>query len=155
MSSDKKKKGKSAPEIRNRKASYEYHFIETWVAGIELKGTEVKSLRDGKVQMADAYCHFVGNSLFLKGMHISEYTEGSYNNHDATRPRRLLLRKDELLKIRKGLQEKGLTVIPVKIFFGERGFAKILIALAQGKKLYDKRDSIKERDVKRDMERNS
>ena len=149
----KGKENKSSTEFRNRKASYEYFFIETWVAGIELKGTEVKSIREGKVQFTDAWCSFSGNDLFIRDLHINEYEFGNLYNHDPKRPRRLLLKKQELIKIKKKVQEKGLTLIPVKLFIISRGLVKIEIALARGKQTHDKRDSIKEKDVMRDMAR--
>jgi SsrA-binding protein len=149
----KGKENKSSTEFRNRKASYEYFFIETWVAGIELKGTEVKSIREGKVQFTDAWCSFSGNDLFIRDLHINEYEFGNLYNHDPKRPRRLLLKKQELIKIKKKVQEKGLTLIPVKLFIISRGLVKIEIALARGKQTHDKRDSIKEKDIMRDMAR--
>ena len=149
----KGKENKSSTEFRNRKASYEYFFIETWVAGIELKGTEVKSIREGKVQFTDAWCSFSGNDLFIRDLHINEYEFGNLHNHDPKRPRRLLLKKQELIKIKKKVQEKGLTLIPVKLFIISRGLVKIEIALARGKQTHDKRDSIKEKDIMRDMAR--
>ena len=149
----KGKESKGSTEFRNRKASYEYFFIETWVAGIELKGTEVKSIREGKVQFTDAWCSFSGNDLFIRDLHINEYEFGNLYNHDPKRPRRLLLKKQELIKIKKKVQEKGLTLIPVKLFIISRGLVKIEIALARGKQTHDKRDSIKEKDIMRDMAR--
>lgn len=146
---------RTVPEMRNRKASYDYFFLETWIAGIELKGTEVKSIRAGKVQFADAWCAFKSGELFVQDMHISEYEFGTYANHEEKRPRKLLLKKAELEKIRKKVQEKGLTLIPVKIFINKRGLVKIEIALAKGKQTHDKRDTIRDRDVKRDMARES
>lgn len=140
-------------EFRNRKASFDYFFLETWIAGIELKGTEVKSIRAGKVQFADAWCAFAGNELFIRELHISEYDFGNLHNHDPRRPRRLLLKRTELEKIRKKVQEKGLTLVPVKLFINPRGLVKIEIALAKGKQTHDKRESIKEKDIRRDMER--
>lgn len=140
-------------EFRNRKASFDYFFLETWIAGIELKGTEVKSIRAGKVQFADAWCAFAGNELFIRELHISEYEFGNLHNHDPRRPRRLLLKRTELEKIRKKVQEKGLTLVPVKLFLNPRGLVKIEIALAKGKQTHDKRESIKEKDIRRDMER--
>lgn len=149
----KEKDSKTHTEFRNRKASFEYFFLETWIAGIELKGTEVKSIRAGKVQFTDAWCSFTGEDLFIRDLHINEYEFGNLYNHDPKRPRRLLLKKQELIKIKKKVQEQGLTLIPVKLFIIKRGLVKIEIALARGKQSQDKRDSIKERDVKRDMQR--
>ena len=135
--------------IKNRKASHEYEFIDTYEAGVVLKGSEIKSIREGKVSLPEAFCHFQKGELFIKGMTISQYTEGSFNNHDPLRERKLLLKKVELEKLRKKSEEKGLTIIPTKLFINSRGLAKIQIALARGKKLYDKRESLKQKDQKR------
>ena len=135
--------------IKNRKASYEYQFIDTYEAGIALKGSEIKSIREGKVSLPEAFCHFQKGELFIKSMTISQYTEGTYNNHDPLRERKLLLKKVELEKLRKKSEEKGLTIIPTKLYINSRGLAKIQIALARGKKLYDKRESLKQKDQKR------
>jgi len=144
----------STKEIVNRKAKFEYHFIQVFEAGIVLTGTEVKALREGLGNLTDAYCLFDdGNNLVVKNMHISEYDHGSIYNHDARRDRRLLLKKSEIKKLLRKVEEKGLTIIPYRLFFSERGFAKLEIALAQGKKAYDKRDSLKEKDQKRELER--
>lgn len=140
-------------QIRNRKASFEYFFIETFIAGIVLKGTEIKSLREGKANLQDAYCTFFKDELWVKQLHISPYAQAAHYNHDLTRERKLLLNKKELRKLEKGMQEKGNTIIPIKLFINDRGLAKIEIALAKGKKLYDKRENIKEKDVKRELER--
>ena len=140
-------------EIVNRKAKFEYNFIQGYEAGIMLKGTEVKSLRIGEANLNDAYCLFMNDELFIKNMYIAEYEKGNINNHETRRDRKLLLRKFELKKIQKKSQEKGFTIIPYKIFFSDRGLAKIEIQLAQGKKAYDKRQSIKEKDVKRELDR--
>ncbi len=143
-----------SPEIRNKKASFEYAFLQTYIAGIMLTGTEVKSIREGKANFTDSFCVIMNGELFLKNMHISEYKEGSYNNHEPKRIRKLLLNKEELRKMQNKLKEKGTTIIPVKLFFSERSIAKLEIAIARGKKLYDKRESIKEKDLKRQMARN-
>ncbi|MCX6275732.1 MAG: SsrA-binding protein SmpB [Bacteroidetes bacterium] len=143
-----------SPEIRNKKASFEYAFLQTYTAGIMLTGTEVKSIRDGKANFTDSFCVIMNGELFLKNMHISEYKEGSYNNHEPKRIRKLLLNKEELRKMQSKLKEKGTTIIPVKLFFNERSIAKLEIAIAKGKKLYDKRESIKDKDLKRQMARN-
>lgn len=139
--------------IRNKKASFEYQFIETYVAGIQLTGTEIKSIRQGKVSLQEGYCFFNKGELFVKGMHIAKYEQGTHYNHEPVRDRKLLLQKKELRKLETKSEEKGLTIIPIRIFTNDRGLAKVEIALAKGKKLYDKRESIKEKDVKRDMER--
>ncbi len=140
-------------EIVNRKAKFEYSFIQEFEAGIMLTGTEVKSLRGGNGNLNDAYCLFVNNELYVKSMYIGEYDHGNINNHETRRDRKLLLRKPELKKIERRVTEKGLTLVPYKLFFSERGFAKLVIQLAQGKKAFDKRESIKEKDVKRDLDR--
>lgn len=139
--------------IKNRKASYEYHFLDKYVAGIVLQGTEVKSIRLGKVNLQNAYCTFFKGELYVKGMHISPYTMARETNHEPKRDRKLLLNKRELRKLESKENEKGLTIIPVRIFINNRGYAKLEIALAKGKKLYDKREDIKEKDLKREMAR--
>ncbi len=139
--------------IKNKRASFEYQFLDTYVAGIILTGTEIKSIRQSKANLQDAYAIFVGEELYLKQMHISPYDKGTYYNHDPLRDRKLLLQKRELTKLLGRSLDKGLTIIPIRMFTNERGFAKVEIALAKGKKLYDKRDDIKERDIKREMDR--
>ena len=138
--------------IKNRKASYEFEFIDKYTAGIVLKGTEIKSIRMGKVNLSDGYGYFNGEELFVKGINISPYELGSFYNHEAKRERKLLLRKKELAKLLSKQSEKGLAIIPTRLFINDRGFAKLEIALAKGKKLHDKRDSIKEKDVKRELD---
>ena len=140
-------------EIVNRKSKFEYTFLQGFEAGIMLKGTEVKSLRAGNANVSDAYCHFVNGELFIKSLFIAEYDFGNLNNHETRRDRKLLLRKTELKKIERRVTEKGMSVVPYKIYFSERGFAKVQVFLAQGKKSFDKRTSIKEKDMKRDMDR--
>ena len=140
--------------IRNKRASFEFQFIEKFVAGIALQGTEIKSIRMGKVNFLDAYCAFHDNELFLYEMHISPYEKGTHYNHEPKRHRKLLLTKRELKRLNSKSEEKGLTIVPTRIFLGARGFAKVEIALARGKKTFDKRESIKEKDLKRDLERN-
>lgn len=140
-------------EIKNKKAGFEYHFLSTYKAGIMLSGTEVKSIREGKATLTDSYCIFIDGELYIKNMHIAEYKQGSYNNHEPKRMRKLLLTKTEQRKILSKLKEKGTTIIPVHLFFNERGYAKIEIAIARGKKLFDKRESLKEKDVRRQMQR--
>lgn len=139
--------------IKNRKASFEYEFIETFTAGIVLKGTEIKSIRQGKVSLQEAYCFFNKGELYIKGMHIAPYEEGNIYNHDPLRDRKLLLSKKELRKLEGSMTEKGLTIVPTRLFISDKGYAKIVIALAKGKKLHDKRQSIKEKDMKREMEK--
>ena len=123
------------------------------MAGIALLGTEIKSIREGKVNINDAFCTFVNQNLYIRNMHISEYSHGSFYNHEAKRDRQLLLKKKELKKLKSKLDEKGLTIIPLRMFISKRGLAKLEIALAQGKKDFDKRDSIKERDSNRELAR--
>ncbi|WP_115372781.1 SsrA-binding protein SmpB [Adhaeribacter pallidiroseus] len=137
----------------NRRASYEYEFLSKYTAGIMLQGTEIKSIREGNVNLQDGFCVFQNDGLWLLQVTIAKYTEGTYNNHEPTRPRKLLLNKKELNQLSKKSEEQGLTIIPIRFFISERGFAKVEIALARGKKLYDKREDIKERDVKREMQR--
>lgn len=139
--------------IRNKKAFFEYEMIETFVAGIQLVGTEIKSIRSAKASLVDSYCQFYLGELYVKNMHISEYDFGNINNHVAKRDRKLLLQKRELDKLTKKLKESGLTIVPLKLFITDKGFAKLEIALAKGKKVYDKRETLKEKDSKRDMDR--
>lgn len=139
--------------IKNKRASFEYYFIDHFTAGIMLQGTEIKSIRQGKVNLTDAYCLFMDEALYIRQMNISKYNEGTYYNHDPLRDRKLLLTKKELKKLQEKLKDQGLTIVPTRLFISDRGFAKLDIALAKGKKLYDKRESIKEKDVKRSMER--
>lgn len=140
-------------EIVNRKAKFEYSFMQEYEAGIMLKGTEVKALRKGDGNLNDAYCLFVKNELYIKSMYIAEYDHGNINNHETRRDRKLLLKRPELKKLERRVTEKGLTLVPYKLYFSERGFAKLVIQLAQGKKAFDKRESIKEKDIKRDLDR--
>ena len=144
---------KNIIEIRNKRATYEYFLIDTYTAGLVLTGTEIKSIRDGKANLADSYCSFRGHELFVNEMHVSEYRFGSYLNHPAKRDRKLLLTERELHKLQNKVKEKGYTIIPVLLFVNPKGLAKLNIALAKGKKFYDKRESIKERDNKRELDR--
>ena len=146
-------KAKSTIQIKNRRASFDYEFLETYTAGIQLVGTEIKSIRAGKCSLQDAYCFFVGNELFVRGMNIAQYHWGSWGQHEPVRDRRLLLNRKELRHLQQADKQKGLTIIAVKLFIAENGFAKLVIALAKGKKEYDKRHSIKEKDVRREMDR--
>jgi SsrA-binding protein len=139
--------------IKNKKASFEFFLLEEFTAGIQLTGTEIKSLRAGKASVTESYCTFIGNELFVRNMHIAEYTMGSYNNHEPKRDRKLLLNRRELKKIFSKINEKGLTVIPVLLFIDEKGLAKLKIAVAKGKKLYDKRETMKNKDQQRDIDR--
>ena len=139
--------------IKNRKVTFEYELLEKFVAGIKLLGTEIKSIRGGKVNLTESYCQFFGGELYAKNMHISEYDFGSCNNHEARRDRKLLLNRKELVKLEKKVKESGLTIVCVKLFINDRGLAKLEIALARGKKTYDKRESLKLKDSQRDMDR--
>ena len=140
-------------EIKNRSAFHEYFFDDKYIAGMMLTGTEVKSLRAGKASFNDSYCILNKNELWNKSLHIAEYSHGSINNHDPLRERKLLLQKRELKKIASKLKEKGYTLIPLRIFFSEKNLAKVEIGLGKGKKLHDKRETIKKRDVEREMKR--
>ena len=139
--------------IKNRKASYEYQFINTFISGIILVGTEIKSIRNNKANISDAYCTFNGSELFVRNLHIGEYSNGGKNNHEPKRERKLLLNKQELKKMLNKVKEKGNSIVPIRLFINEKGKAKLEIALAKGKKIYDKRESLKEKDLKRDIER--
>lgn len=139
--------------IKNKKAYFQYEILETFTAGIVLTGTEIKSIRMGKANLVDAYCKFLKNELWLTGMHISEYKFGTYNNHDPKRERKLLLNRTELRKLFRSSQEKGLTIIALKLFINKAGLAKVDIALARGKKTHDKREDLKSKDAKREMDR--
>lgn len=149
----KDKKVQKNVMITNRRATHEYYFVSEYEAGIVLTGTEIKSIRAGYANLTDGYCVFEQGELYVKNLNISEYANGSYYNHEAKRTRKLLLRRSELRKLERKLKEKGMTIIPYKLYISDRGFAKLQIALAQGKKTYDKRETLKERDVKRDMDK--
>jgi SsrA-binding protein len=140
-------------EIKNRSAYYEYSIEDKWDAGIVLTGTEVKSLRDGKANFTDAYCFLQRGEMWVKNLHIAEYTYGTYANHLPVRDRKLLLHKRELKKIENRLKDKGYTIVPLRIFFSEGGKAKMQIGLARGKKLHDKRASIREKEMQREVKR--
>jgi SsrA-binding protein len=139
--------------INNKKASHDYEFVEKFIAGIKLTGTEIKSIRLGKATIADSYCLFENGELYLRGMHISEYWWGNLNNHDPIRDRKLLLTKRELRKMSRKVKETGLTIIVIKVFINERGLAKAEIAISRGKKEYDKRETLKRKDATREMDR--
>ena len=141
------------PEIKNRSAYHDYFIEQKYDAGMVLAGTEVKSIRDGKVSFADSFCIFQNGELWVKSMHIAEYRFGTTNNHIAVHDRKLLLNKKELRKLENKIKEKGYSIIPLRIFFSEKGFAKLEIGLGKGKKLYDKRDTLKSRDAEREMKR--
>lgn len=139
--------------IKNKKAYFEYHILETFTAGLQLLGTEIKSIREGKVNINDAFCTFLNNQLYVRNMHIAEYSHGSFYNHELKRDRALLLNKKELRKLKDKGEEKGFTIVPLRIFISDRGFAKLEIGMAQGKKLFDKRDAIKDRESKIELSR--
>jgi SsrA-binding protein len=140
-------------DIKNKRASFEYYFVQTFRAGLVLCGTEIKSIREGKVNLSDSYCLFSKGELWVHDMHISEYRFGSYYNHQVKRTRKLLLKRSELRKLETKSKEKGFTIIPTLLFVDERGFAKLEIALCKGKHSYDKRESIKLKDNKRELDR--
>lgn len=139
--------------VKNKKAYFEYHILDKYIAGISLLGTEIKSIRSGKVNINDSFCSFLNGDLYIRNMHISEYSHGSFYNHEARRDRKLLLTKKELKKLLVKGEERGYTIIPLRMFISNRGFAKMEIALAQGKKDFDKRDTIKDRENKRELDR--
>ena len=139
--------------IKNKRASFEYFLIQEITAGIQLTGTEIKSIRDGKANITDAYCSFTGNELFVRNMHIAEYSFGTHYNHEPKRDRRLLLNKRELKKLSTKVKERGFTIIPVLLFINENGLAKLNIALAKGKHSYDKRETLKQKDMMMDVKR--
>ena len=143
----------SKVNIKNRKASFEYQFIDKYVAGIMLLGTEIKSIRNNQANISDAYCVFIKDELFVKNLHIAEYSNGGRSNHEPKRARKLLLNRQELRKMLVKVQQKGMSIIPIRLFINEKGKAKLEITLAKGKKIYDKRESIKEKDQKREVER--
>tara|TARA_B100000780_G_scaffold72072_1_gene48252 strand:- start:6117 stop:6572 length:456 start_codon:yes stop_codon:yes gene_type:complete len=139
--------------IKNRKASYAFQLIDKYIAGIVLLGTEIKSLRNNQANISDAYCSFIENELWVNNLHIDEYTNGGYSNHIPKRARKLLLNKQELMKMDSKVKSKGMSIIPIRLFINDKGKAKIEIALAKGKNLFDKRESIKQKDIKRDLDR--
>jgi SsrA-binding protein len=140
-------------EIKNKKAWYEYFLLEEFTAGMILTGSEIKSIREGKVSIAEAYCFLDRGEVYIKNMHISEYHHGGYSNHDPIRDRKLLLSRREIKRLTVKTVEKGLTIIPLLLFISDSGYAKIKISIARGKKFFDKRDSIKSRDIDRDVQR--
>jgi SsrA-binding protein len=151
--SQKTNRFEKSVNIRNKKASFEFEFIETYVAGLMLKGTEIKSIRESKVSLTEAFCMFLDGELYIRQMHISPYSMAASYNHEAVRDRKLLLSKKELEKLQTKSSEKGLAIIPVRIFINDRGKAKLEIALARGKKIHDKRQDLKEKDAKRELQR--
>jgi SsrA-binding protein len=147
------KGGKGNIVIKNKKASHDFEFLEKFIAGIKLSGTEIKSIRLGKATITDSYCFFNNAELFIKGMHIAEYWWGNLNNHDPLRERKLLLTSRELRKIERKVKETGLTIIVIKVFINDRGLAKAEIAISKGKKEYDKRETLRRKDATREMDR--
>ena len=147
-------KAKSKIQVTNRRASFDYEFLETYTAGIVLVGTEIKSIRSGKASLQDAYCYFdTLGQLYVRGLNIAQYFWGSWGQHEPTRDRKLLLTRRELKHLHNAYKQKGLTIVAVKLFVADNGYAKLVIALAKGKKEYDKRQSIKEKDIRREMDR--
>lgn len=147
------KRKKSPVLIRNKKAGFEYFFVDNYTAGIVLTGTEIKSIRQGKASLTDTYCYVHNGELWLKGMNISPYFYGSYNNHEAKRDRKLLLTKRELHKLSEAIKQVGFTIVPTLVFIDTNGRAKVDIALAKGKKEYDKRETLKAKEDKRELDR--
>lgn len=139
--------------IKNRRATFDYEILERFIAGIQLAGTEIKSIRNSHASLVDSFCYFNRGELFVKGMRVAEYFYGTFSNHRPDRERKLLLQKKELCKLERKIKENGLTIIPLRLFINERGFAKLEIALARGKKQYDKRETLKEKDARRDIDR--
>ena len=139
--------------IKNKKAGHEYFLLQEFTAGIQLSGTEIKSIRDGKASIVDAYCTFKADELYVINMHIAEYTYGTYNNHEPKRDRKLLLTKRELRKLQTKVKERGFTIVPTLLFINEKGLAKLTIALARGKHHYDKRETLKNKDHQREIDR--
>ncbi len=140
-------------EIKNKKAGFEYFLLEEFIAGIVLTGSEIKSVREGRASIAEAYCYLKDGELFIKNMHIAEYSHGGYANHDPKRDRKLLVSKREIKRLIVKTVEKGLTIIPLLLFISDNGYAKVKISIAQGKKLFDKRETIRSRDIERDSHR--
>ena len=139
--------------IKNKRATFDYEITDRFVAGLQLYGTEIKSIRDGKAGLVDTYCLFERGELWVRNMHIATYLFGTYNNHEVKRDRKLLLNKKELIKLQRATKETGYTIIPLRLFINEKGLAKLEIGVARGKKNYDKRQSLREKDDKRDMDR--
>jgi SsrA-binding protein len=139
--------------IKNKKAGHEYFLLQEITAGIQLSGTEIKSIREGRASIVDAYCMFKGDELYVVAMHIAEYLYGTYNNHEPKRDRKLLLNRRELKKLQTKVKEKGFTIIPTLLFINEKGLAKLAISLARGKHHYDKRETLKNKDIRREIDR--
>lgn len=139
--------------IENRRAKFDFQFLETFTAGLVLKGTEIKSIREGRAGLADSYCYFVNDELFVRNLHIADYGNASFYKHEPLRERKLLLSRQELNKLVRKVKDQGLTIVPTRLFVSESGYAKLNIALAKGKKEFDKREDIKKRDVERELNR--
>ena len=152
MAEDKKRFSNNI-NIRNRQATFQFELLDKMIAGIALKGTEIKSIREGKANLQDGYCYFANGEAFVKGVNITPYAQGTHYNHEASRERKLLMKRSELKKLEARVEEKGLSLIPLRLFINDGGIAKLEIAVARGKKLHDKRDSIKEKDLKRELSR--
>lgn len=143
----------STVNIKNKRATFDYEILDRYTAGIQLFGTEIKSIRASKASLSDTYCTFISNELWVKNMHIATYFFGTYNNHDVRRDRKLLLTKRELNKLERATRETGYTIVPTKLFINEKGLAKLEIGLARGKKNYDKRETLKEKEDRRSIDR--
>jgi SsrA-binding protein len=139
--------------IKNKRAYFDFEILDRYNAGIQLFGTEIKSIREGRASLVDCYCNFINNELWTKGMSISEYFYGTYNNHDPKRERKLLLQKKELNKLERKVKETGLTIVPLRLYINDKGLAKLEIALAKGKKQFDKRETLKQKDTAREIDR--
>ena len=149
----KKDKKQQQINIKNKRASFDYEFVDTFTAGIVLTGTEIKSIRAGKASLVDTYCYINNGEIWVKNMYVALYEEGSYNNHVERRERKLLLNKKEIINLRDDTKSPGFTIVPVRLFINDKGLAKLVIALARGKKEYDKRQSLKEKEDRREMDR--
>ena len=149
----KKDKKQQQINIKNKRASFDYEFVDTFTAGMVLTGTEIKSIRAGKASLVDTYCYINNGEIWVKNMYVALYEEGSYNNHVERRERKLLLNKKEIINLRDDTKSPGFTIVPVRLFINEKGLAKLVIALARGKKEYDKRQSLKEKEDRREMDR--
>lgn len=153
MTKDKKSRFSDKVNIKNKKAFFEYEILDKYIAGMSLVGSEIKSIRQSKASLQEAYCVLHKGEVFIRGMYIAPYEQGSHYNHEERRERKLLLKKQEIDKLEGKMTEKGLSLVPLRLFVNDRGFAKLEIALAKGKKIHDKRNSIKEKDVKRELDR--
>lgn len=153
MAKDKKNNYSNSISIKNKRASFEFEFLDKFSCGMSLKGSEVKSIRMGRATLGESYCFLHEGEIFIKNMNIAPYENGSYANHEPTRLRKLLLQKKEINKIERKLQDVGITLVPLRLYSSDRGLMKLEIAVAKGKKLHDKRNSIKDRDVQRDADR--